>query len=1289
MKTFTSCLTRSCSKRGSAILIVLLGFLACCASTFAQSGAGSIQGTITDSTGAVIAGASIHVVQKSTNVAFNTISNSAGLYQVPSLFTGVYVVTISAPGFKTQISTVDVLVDQNRAINAILTAGEVTQQVEVNANTVQLTTTDNGTISSTLENARINQLPMNGRTLYTLVGETTPGLEASGQRANGLLNQALEYVADGVSLTNRQLGSLTQASLPDPDSVQEVRTETTNTSALYATPATAVITTKSGTNSLHGSFFETARNNAIGIAKGRQNPSNFAAPHLVRNEFGASAGGPIILPHLYHGKDKSFWFFAYERYSLEQTGSDPMSVPTTAMRGGDFSGLVNSSGVLQQLYDPMTTQSAAANWSRTAFANNQIPATRIAPTSKVLFDLTPPPTSADNPLVASNLIATAPNNVIIPTITFRLDHTFNDNNRGYIKFTDNFLTQITLRQSSSPATLAADGFPAAASGLTSTPADTVGAGIGFTHVFSPTFFSETVLSQQWYTQRNFAGGSPLTNFEQKLGTPNNFGEVGFPSFSLPIGTFPGTQFIYGMSQIVTNLDENLTKTVGRHQMQFGGRYRHERFGTLPDESPDSIGFGAYATALEDPTSGTNYTATPNTGYAEADMFLGAASSYGAVLNPPYTHFHDMEFDAYFQDNYHVSRNLTANIGLRYEAHPAMWVKDNLQNGLDLKTDAEVLASTPAALIAKGYTTQAIITNLENIGVIFETAQQAGYPSALIKSYNLNFSPRIGLAYTPFGDKHGTVIRGAYGRYTFPIPARNSLKNLLQNQPFEDSYSQSYTSPAQSPDGLSNYLLRSQQQVFMGTNSSGVVNTSSTNSILPGASPWVFAPNYAPTFVTEMNATVEQPLKGNSALRVSWTWAHAANLDHPYYLNNHPSNYTWEMETGIVPPNGGASVIGTSQQNTYASTALGPYDQTKYGGSLLWQAKDGWSNDNSLEVNYQRLFHHGIAYQISYAWSKPMRLGGNSSRDGLVYTAASYLGANGAPIAGTMTSPFGDVVAPILPPARPAGIAPYSDYKALAHYEQYVLDNAIPLHHITFNGIVDLPFGRGKRFLGNSSRFLNEVVGGFQLAGDGNIVTQDFSLQLHTSSVNPAINWGPTHPLKVYKGGAKITDCRSGVCHPSREWFNGYLAPTVNADVDCTSACVSGLPSGWVPFQTPVDNTPGTANYGTNNVQVTAPNLNGGTPATVAYSPGTTGSYPFSKTFLNGPINYTVDLSIFKVFPITETVNLRFNMDAFNALNVQGYNNPNILDGTEAIAPGGVSNSANTPRQVQFTARLTF
>src|SRR6202041_1994010 len=174
--------------------------------------------------------------------------------------------------------------------------------------------------------------------------------------------------------------SMTQSQYPDPDTIQEVHTETANSGAQYATPATAVISTKSGTNSLHGSAFEAMRNNAVGIARNRSNPPNFVAPHLVRNEFGASAGGPIIIPHLYDGRNKSFWFFAYERYSEISTSYEAVTVPTPAMRSGDFSGLVNSAGVLQQLYDPQTTAPSsncngtgvANQFCRTPFINNHI-----------------------------------------------------------------------------------------------------------------------------------------------------------------------------------------------------------------------------------------------------------------------------------------------------------------------------------------------------------------------------------------------------------------------------------------------------------------------------------------------------------------------------------------------------------------------------------------------------------------------------------------------------------------------------------------------------------------------------------------------------------------------------------------------------------------------------------------------------------------------------------------------------------------------------------------------------
>jgi hypothetical protein len=528
---------------------------------------------------------------------------------------------------------------------------------------------------------------------------------------------------------------------------------------------------------------------------------------------------------------------------------------------------------------------------------------------------------------------------------------------------------------------------------------------------------------------------------------------------------------------------------------------------------------------------------------------------------------------------------------------------------------------------------------------------------LMRNYNLNFSPRVGFAYTPFDGKHGTVIRGAYGRYIYPEPTRNYMKNIQQNTPYTATYSQSYVSASQSPDGLPNYLLRAPQPVVMGVNSSNVVNSASVTSIQPGI--WInhIDPDFPPDFVSQVNFTIEQPFKGNSALRLTWLWSHGTNLDQIYEYNNAPGTYAWEMQNGIVPPTGALSGVATL-----------PYDKKVWGSGSIWEQKGGWSNDNALQASYQRLFHHGIAYQVSYVWSKPLRVGGNTSRDSAIYPSQDYVGNTGA--VGTMTSPYGTVINPVLPPSRPAGLASYANWHDLNVFENYKIDSAIPKQRIRFNGIVDLPFGTGKRFLGNANRLMNELVGGYQLAGAGQVASQDFQPY--------AGNWGPTNPIQTYKHNTKITDCRSGVCHMAYQWFNGYLAPTV---LNATTKGVSGLGSNYAAYSSPIDTTVGTTYYNGNTVNVT---LSNGQVTPIGYSPGPSGNNPYSKTFINGPINYTIDLSLFKVFPITDRFNLRFNLDAFNALNMQGYTNPNTVDGTESLL-----SSYNTPRQLQFTLRLQF
>ncbi len=1210
---------------------------------FGQSGAGSIQGTVQDATSASIPGCSVHLVNPSTGLVNDTTTNSSGFYSVPGLFAGSYTLTFSAPGMKKYQTVVALQDAQTAVLNPKLTVGDVAEQVTVAGDAIQLATYDSGTVSTQLDFKRIDQLPQNGRNVLGLAQNTVPGLEGGGTRANGVMQEGMEYSQDGAPMTNRNFGgeaNSAQSTLPDPDSVQEVKFETLNSSAQFATPATVILTTKSGTNQIHGSAFETARNNYFGVAKARQNPANFAAPHLVRNEFGASVGGPIWVPKVYNGKNKSFFFFAYERFSLRQASNELVAVPTVAMRNGDFSGLINGAGQQQVLYDPSTT--VAGTLSRTPFPNNQIPIARISPLAKTLYAATPLPMTADNPLVNSNFNAVNNTMQTVPNVTFRLDQVFNQNNRLYFRFTDIDQTQQALRNypANSPANIAGGGLPEGATGYQAIPIQTISGAMGLSHVFSPTFFSETILSQQW--QRMYVQGNnvSLANYEAQLGLPNNFGQGGFPAIGANlIMPYGGSQWNYGMSQIISTLDENLTKVWGKHQITFGGRYRHERFGYMSDRSPDTIAFSNQATAIYDPTTGANYGAKPNTGYQDADFFLGAASSYSQNKNAPFGHYREQEFDFYVQDNFRVSHSLTVNYGLRWEMHPAPHSDSDNFVTFDLKHNAVVLAKDPASYVQTGFTTQAILTNMTNLGVKFETPAQAGLPSSGIENSMKNFNPRIGFAYVPSFGKNGTVIRGGFGEYIYPVPIRNSVRYLTADLPFTASYSQSYTSASQAPDGLPNYLLRSPQSVIAGFNSANVVNSNTTTSLLPGIGmAETLNSKYPPAHVYDANFTIEQPLKDGSVIRASYVYTHGNNLDQNYQYNNAPSTYVWEMATGTTPPTG-----------TYAGTATRPYDQTTWGGSVL-SMKTGWSNDSALQINYQRPFKKGFGYQVYYVYSRAFRLGGNTFRDNVLYPAQNF--APGVLPAGLDTGT-------ILEPSQ-----------ALNRYENYKVDTAIPMHHVVFNGIVDIPVGKGKHFAGNAGRFLDALVGGYQVAFVGQVVSQSFQVA--------SGNWGATSQVQTYGSSNPIDDCRSGVCHPAFLWFNGYISPTV---IGAAKNGISGIPSNYTPYLAPINNTPGTANFGNNNVNIT---LKNGSVVSTGYSPGPAGANPFSQTVLMGPYNYVSDISIYKVFNLNERVKLRINVDGFNAFNLQGRVNPNTTDGIESL-----QTSYWTPRQVQFSGRISF
>src|SRR5574340_718302 len=361
----------------------------------AQTSTASVSGTVRDQTAAVIPAANVVLSNADTGLSWRTSTNVAGVYIFPAVPPGAYRLTVEFAGMQKYEATLTVQVQQNAVIDPTLTPGQATTTVEVR-DVTPVVTVDSPTLGHVLERQRIEQLPINGRFLSSLM-VTVAGME--GNRAYGLREGSQEFVLDGSALSDRNTGGNVRRP-PGLDTIQEFKVEANSSSAKFTRPTTVVISTKSGTNDLHGALFETHRNNAIGKARQRQDFYS-KAPQLIRNEFGGSLGGPVVLPKIYNGRNRTFWFFAYEGYRNIAPSTEGFSVPTEAMRQGDFRGLVDSQGRQYRLYDPWATDTRT--WARQPFAYggqaNVIDPARLSPLSKYLYSVTPAPTHPQvNPL---------------------------------------------------------------------------------------------------------------------------------------------------------------------------------------------------------------------------------------------------------------------------------------------------------------------------------------------------------------------------------------------------------------------------------------------------------------------------------------------------------------------------------------------------------------------------------------------------------------------------------------------------------------------------------------------------------------------------------------------------------------------------------------------------------------------------------------------------------------------------------------------------------------------------
>lgn len=725
--------------------IAVLLFLSV-ASLLAQNA--SIQGIVTDSSRATIPGATITVTNIETGVTIISTTGPEGRYLVASLIPGLYRIECSAAGFSNQqVPQVRFEVNQIARLDFELKPGAVTESIEVSAAAVLLNS-ETTEVGQVIDSKRILEMPLNGRNYLQLAQFTAGALPGGGSGTGARGREEGQFAAVGMQMAQNNvlldgndnssrtsggpLGFQAQQVKPPVDAVGEFKVVTNNMSAEYGYRAGAkvLVSTKAGTNQLHGSLYEFLRNEKLDGANFFANRSGAPKPTYRQNQFGASLGGPVFIPKFYDGKNRTFFFASYQGTRIREGQTFTQTVPSrTIIENRNFS---LEPAVRNRIYDPLTTTGTGAAAVRTQFANNTIPIGRVDPVAAAVLALYPAPNIQGRENLPNNYFYSPSESDDADQYDFRGDHNINDNHRFFIRYSlrDQFVN--------TPGPLP---FPALG-GLGETT-DLLGHNIAgaLTSSISPTILNEfrfgwskfnTAFDVPETENRNAILGirnAPIETYApgkmrgMTRFSPAGYAEVGTRSFWPNINNLDNTMFA-----------NNTTILAGRHTMKFGAEHRRQTvFRDATRFGRGNFTFDTRFTA-QNPNNGTS---RANTGNGLATMMLGWVSggtygnNQGENIFVPYWGF-------FFQDDIKLTTRLTLNLGLRYELFS--------------------LASFPDAenqQIARWLVAPFNVATLGDERLVFpsDSSDIGG------KNDRNNFAPRIGIAWS-LNDK--TVIRTGAG-----------------------------------------------------------------------------------------------------------------------------------------------------------------------------------------------------------------------------------------------------------------------------------------------------------------------------------------------------------------------------------------------------------------------------------------------------------------------------------------------------------------------------------------------
>ena len=737
---------------GTALLTVSSGY--------AQNGTtATISGTVTDASGAALPHVSVNILNVDTAISRAVVTASDGTYSVSQLQPGHYTLSVIQQGFKSfQQQNVTLVIGQIAEIDPHLEIGTQQEQVTVTGDAPAIQTED-ASVGLVVDAATITDTPLNGRLGITGLLALAPGVQGAGSQDqipvfgitpsinSGARNAfgTVGFTLDGGINMNmglqRPLGEV-----PPLDGIAEFKVLTTNAPAEFNEAAQIVVVSRGGANTFHGTLVEFNRVAATAAKfyfAGAQ-----PKPKYIRNEFGGNFSGPILIPKLYNGRDRSFFFFNYEGFRLKQASSLNSQQATVAERNGDFSGIPNL-----VLKDPLTGL---------PFTNNQIPMARLNTVDlrlqNVLFPL---PTVAGT---GTNTFEVVPYTQGVDRYSFRLDHKASDK--------DQFrATYIAGLYGPNPTTGATSRYGGMA-GIGERNMNTV---VGWTHIFSPTLVGDLTAAYLhipiYRTPQNVN-----TDFSSII--PGLGPEViqGAPQISINNITGVSEAGSKVLGQTIQFLG-NVTETIGRHNLKAGFSYLHDSTANLISSAPQR---GAY-----------NFTGQYS-GNAYADFLLGYPSSTQRP-NPNSQILRNVSHQGglFLQDDWRVTQQLTLNLGIRYDLQH---INDSPygNNALyvpDLKKIVIFGSQYPPAT-----SPQPVIPGFLTLPIVF--ASSVGLPSGLfdyLGQPNKNIAPRFGFAYQT---RPGTVLRGGFGLFYNLLPEYYFQANAFENIPYFGV--QTYSQPAGPP-----------------------------------------------------------------------------------------------------------------------------------------------------------------------------------------------------------------------------------------------------------------------------------------------------------------------------------------------------------------------------------------------------------------------------------------------------------------------------------------------------------